>query len=161
MRFCGVVVEDVVEDVEDAVGEEDVLLQDAGGVDKERVGGEGDGEFAALAGLQLSAVGEVGAVADGMAAIDDVVVEDVGEFGGGHGGEGGAEGLEGVVVGGEDGEVGGGVEVVREGGVGDGAAEGGKVELRGCVDDVYWGLEESVDYVDDTATEFEVLKQQH
>ncbi len=111
--------------------------------------------------MQLGAVDEVGGVADGVAAVDDVVVEDVCELGGGHGGEGRAEGVEGVVVGGEDGKVRRGVEGVREGGVGDGAAEGGEVELGGCVDDVLGGLEESVDYVDDAAAEFKVLKQQH
>lgn len=111
--------------------------------------------------MQLGAVGEVGAVADGVAAVDDVIVEDVCELGGGHGGEGGAEGVEGFVVRGEDRKVGRNVELVRKGGVGDGAAEGGEVELGGCVDDVYGGLKESVDYVDDAAAEFKVLKQQH
>lgn len=109
----------------DAVGEEDVLLQDAGGVDEEGVGGEGDGDVVALVGLERGAVGQVGAVADEVAAWDDVVAEDGGQFGDGEVGEGGADVLEGFVVGGEDGEVRGRVEVFVEGGVDNGTAGGG------------------------------------
>lgn len=70
----------------DAVGEEEVLLDDAGGVDEERVGRRGDGQVAALAGAEDGRVGQVGGVADeAVRAVDDVVVEDVGELGGGHG----------------------------------------------------------------------------
>ena len=65
--------------------------------------------------------------------------------------------MEGVVLGGEYGEVRRGVEVVGEGGVGDGAAEGGEVELRCGGDDVDGGLEEGVDYMDEAAAEGEVL----
>ena len=101
----GVIVEEVVDDVHDAVGEEDVLLHDAGGVDEKRVGRHGDGEAGALARPQRGAVDEVGAVTDKGAAVDDVVIEDVGQLGHGHFAEGGAEPCEGVVGGREDGKV--------------------------------------------------------
>lgn len=70
----GVGTEDVVQNVEDAIGEENVLLQDAGRVHKERVGREGDGDHSALPGLQRGPVDQAIAVADMMAAVDDVVI---------------------------------------------------------------------------------------
>ena len=53
-----------------------------------------------------------------------------------------------------------GVEVVGKGGIGDGAAEGGEIELGRCVYDVDGGLEEGVDYVDEAAREGEVLEEE-
>ena len=50
-----------------------------------------------------------------------------------------------------------GVKVVGERGVGDGAAEGGEVELGDGIDDVDGGLEEGVDDMDEAAGEGEVL----
>ena len=50
------------------------------------------------------------------------------------------------------------VKVVGEGGVGDGAAKGGEVELGGGVDDIKRGLQEGVNDMDEAAGPGEVLE---
>ena len=157
-RFGGVIIEDVIEDMEHAIGEEDVLLEDAGRVYEKRVRSERGCELAALPCLQLGAVGKIGAVSDKVAAIDDMVVQHVGEFARGHVSERGTESLEGIVIRGENGEVVGGVEVVGDGSVGDGTTKGREIELGGGADNIDGRLEEGIDYMDDTAREGQVLE---
>ena len=123
----GVGVEDGVDDVQYAVSEEEVLLDDAGLVDEEGVVDEGDGEVAALQGgedagvvdaavLHDLTVGEVGGVEDGGVGGHDVVFEKGGEVLHREGGEGAGDGAEGFIVGREDGEILGGFRVIGEDG---------------------------------------------
>lgn len=73
--IAGVGAENVIDNVQDAVHEENVLLQDARRVDEERIGREGEGELTALLRLQRGPVKEAITVADPMGTANDVVVE--------------------------------------------------------------------------------------
>ena len=113
--------------MEDAVGKEEILLDDARLVDEERVIRERDGQVATLdaadrgfvvdvcaaaAAHARKTVGEVGGVVRGGVRGDYVVFEEGGEVLDGVGGEGGADGLEREVRWGENGEVGGIIGIV-------------------------------------------------
>lgn len=153
-----------VDDVQHAVGEQDVGDNDAGGaVDEDGAGrGQGDIERFRVAGEggHVGGVGEQGRVA--LRGGDDVVGEDGGEVGGGPGGRDVADGLEGEVARREDGEVRGGVEGVQEGTLGlrcetQGAEEGGQC---GGLQRRRRGLgqgQDGVDDVEDAVGEGDVL----
>lgn len=153
----GVGAENVVEHVEDAIGEKDVLLQDAGRVDEVRIGRESDGDGPPLQGLQLGPVNENITVTDPMGAVDDVVFEQVRQLLHGQAGKSGAKILEGGVVRREDGDVVLRVDVRRQRGVGDCTARRGEVERRACACEVDGWDEEGVNGVDDPAFEGDVL----
>ena len=105
LRSGSLRVEHVVNHVDDAVGDQDVGLQELGRVDVHVVSGVQDGDVLALGAEELGAVGQAGRV-DYL--VNGVVVHDGGDLVRGHGGDCGAEGLEGCVVGSEDGDVLGG-----------------------------------------------------
>lgn len=142
-----------VNNVHDAVGDEDISQHDLGIVDVNVAVADRDVDGLAGEGLD-GRVGEGRAVGD--CAGDDVVLQDGGEVFLRDVVEG-AEGGEGVVVGGEDCDVLGGEEGVDEVGGGGGAREGGQVGGGGGVDDVLGDGEDGVDDVDDAAGELDVL----
>lgn len=154
---AGVGAENVVENVEDPVGEEDVLLQDASRVDEKRVGREGDGDHAALPGSQRGPIEETVTVVDLTGATDDVVAEQVRQLRHGQVGEGGTEVLEGEVIRREDGDVLLRVDVRRQRGIGDRTARRGEIERRARTRKVRGWDEKRVDGVDDPAVKGDVL----
>lgn len=173
LGVAGVGTEDRVDDVQDAVGEEEVLLDDAGLVDEEGVGDEGDRYIVALEGLECrmvvhsagvvwgwEAVGEVGGVEGRGVGGDDVVLEETGEIVDTERGEGRGDVLESLVSGGEDGEGGADIGVVCEDGRSgeEGAGGGGEVEGGRRGGEVLWRDEDSVDYVHDAVVVCQVLE---
>lgn len=171
--MAGVGTEDRVDDVQNAVGEEEVLLDDAGLVDEEGVVDEGNRYFLALEGLQFrmvvqnawvvwgwETVGEVGGVEGRGVGGDDVVLEETGEILDTERGEGRGDVLESLVSGGEDGEGGTDIGIVckdRRSGE-EGAGGGGEVEGGRRGGEVLWRDEDSVDHVHDAVVVYQVLK---
>lgn len=171
--MAGVGTEDRVDDVQNAVGEEEVLLDDAGLVDEEGVVDEGNRYILALEGLQCrmvvrnawvvwgwETVGEIGGVEGRGGGGDDVVLEETGEILDTERGEGRGDVLESLVSGGEDGEGGTDLGIVcedRRSGE-EGAGGGGEVEGRRRGGEVLWRDEDGVDDVHDAVVEYQVLK---
>jgi hypothetical protein len=154
-------VEDCVDDVQHAVRDQDVRVDDAGIV------GEncpflvnGDGQLFARERREFRAVAESRAVPDG-GALHDVVLQDLGQLlvgdvcGCGCAARG--EFLEGVVVWAEDCYVGEGFEGFDEVGGGCGAGESGEVAGDQGRGEAEGDEQEFVDDVDDAVVEFDVL----
>lgn len=155
--ITGIGAENVVDDVKDAVGEKDILLQDTGRVDEDRVGREAERDGPAIPGRQRCPVEEAVTVLDTMGAVDDVVVQQVRELLHGQAGEGGATALKGIVVRREDGDVCMRVDVRLQRGIRDRAPHCGEVERRACTCEAHGRDEERVDRVYDAAIELDVL----
>lgn len=153
----GVGAEHVVNDVKHAVGEKDVLLQDARRVDEDRVGRKAESDDPALPGWQRGPIQESVTVLDAMSAVDDVVVKHLRQLRHGHAREGGAEFLEGVVVRREDGDVLMRVDVRIQRGIRDCTPYRGEVEGSARIREVGGGDEERVDGVDDATFKLNVL----
>ena len=146
----------LVNDMDDAVGDEDVGEDDLGAVDEDAAVFDVDGQGLVDGGGEFGGVLEQGAVVHDEG--HDVVADDFLQGRYADVAEHGADGLEGVVVRDEGCEVGG--ERGSAGGLGDGldGAEG-RGEVQGVEGDgeVLRDCQEGVDHVDDAAGEVDVL----
>jgi hypothetical protein len=141
--------------VQDTVGEQDVGGDDAGAVHVDVAVDDGDCDVVAAEGRDDGAVGQSAAVGD--CAVDDVVLQDRGDLFGGQVCEGGADGLESGVVGSEDGEVRCSGDGFGEAGCVHCVKEGAEAGFLGDGADVRREGEETVNNVDDSAVEGNVL----
>lgn len=139
----------------DTAGDEDVWVDDAGGVDEDFAVDDGDVDVWAGHGGEGSALQE-GGVGDG--AVDDVVLEEGGGLGGGEVGEDGADILEGGVGGREDGDVLCHVEGHGEVGGLEGTGKGGQASGFGGGRDILGDGEGSVDNVHHPVGDGDVLR---
>lgn len=141
--------------MQDAIGEQDVCDDDAGAVHEDFAVDDGDGYVAATESRD-SAVGQRAAVGDG--AVDDVVLQDGSSLLGSEVAQGGADVLKRSVVGGEDGQVGGGVDGFGKVCGVDCTEESTQTGFLGDHADVRWDSEKAVDDMDDTTVECNVLQ---
>ena len=149
-------VENRVDDVEDAVRDQDVGVDDAGVVDEHgALLVDGDGQLFARESREAGVVAEGGAVAYG--ALHNVILQDLGQLLVGDVGSGCGELLEGVVVWAEDRHVRELFEGCNEVCCGCGAGECGEVAGDQSGGDAERDQEEFVDDVDDAVVEFDVL----
>lgn len=153
---CPCRIQHVVNDVQDTVGEEDIGVEELGGVDVDVVSGVEDGDVTAILGGEVRAVGEAGGV-DKLVG-EEVVVHYLAEFFDCHVGDCGAEVFKGRIVGGEDGYVGGVGECGKLVGGVEGALEGCEVEGCGGPGDVGGGNEERVNDLNHASGKHEILK---
>ena len=149
-------VEHCVDDVQHAVRDQDVGVDDAGVVDEHgALLVDGDGQLFARESREAGVVAEGGAVAYG--ALHNVILQDLGQLLVGDVGSGCGELLEGVVVWAEDRHVRELFEGCNEVCCGCGAGECGEVAGDQSGGDAERDQEEFVDDVDDAVVEFDVL----
>ena len=140
--------------MQDTIGQQDIGGDDAGAVDEDFAVDDGDGHVVAAKGGD-GAVGQRAAVSD--CAIDDVVLQNCGSLFGGEVGEDRADVLESGVVRSENGQVGSGVDGFSEVGCVDSTEEGAEPGFLSNSADVRRDGEETVDNVDNSAVEGNVL----
>lgn len=140
--------------MQDTVCDEDVGGDDAGAVHEDLAVDDGDGHVAATEGGD-SAVGQRAAVCNG--SVDDVVLQDGSSLLSSEVAQSGADVLEGCIVGCEDGQVGCGVDGFGQVGGVDCTEEGAEASFLSSDTDVGRDGEQTVDDVDDTAVESDVL----
>ena len=141
--------------MEDTVGEQDVCGDDASAVHEDFAVDDGDGDVAATESGD-GAVGQRAAVCYG--AVDDVVLEDFGSLLGSEVAQGRADILERSVVGGEDGQIWGGVDGLGQVRCVNGTQECTQASFLGNDADVRWESEEAVDDMDHTSVKCDVLE---
>jgi len=142
--------------VDDTVGNENVRGDDASTVDKDLSVSNGDGQVGAVYGLEGGAVGQAAAVTD--SAGNNVVGKDACDLLGGEVTKTGADGLESSVAGGEDGDILGGVDGLNKVGSGKSSSEGRQTSGDGSVGSSLGDGKDSVDDVDNTAGESNILE---
>ena len=153
----GVVVgrEDAVENVQDAVGDQDVCYDDTGAVHEDFAVDDGDGHVAAAESGD-GAVGQRAAVCHG--AVDDVVLQNGSGLLCSQVAQGRADVFERSVVGGEDGQIGCRVDSFSEVCGVDCTKESTQAGFLGNDADVRWDSEEAVNDMDYTTVECNVLR---
>lgn len=143
-----------INDVDDTVGDEHVGDDDLGLVDVDSAVVNLDVNLLTSSSGE-SAVLEVGAVANSV--VDNMVPEDVHEIRLAGVGEDGANVGKGAVAGRKDGDVPGAGEVGDQLGLGESTSNGGEVGSNGSVGKVLGDSKNTVDDVDDTTSEVEIL----
>jgi hypothetical protein len=154
-RLVGV--EDTINNVDNTVGDENIRNDDLGLVDKDSAVVDSDVELCAI-GSGQSTVLEVAAVAN--SAVDDVVRKNVGEVTLAGIGENRTNLGKSAVVGNKDSDVLLTGKVGQNLGLSEGASSGGKVGGDGRVGKVHRDGENTVDDVNNTSSEVEILESQ-
>jgi hypothetical protein len=144
-----------VNNVDNTIGHKNIRSNNTGTVDEHLSVSDGDGQISAVSSLEGTSVSQRAAVAD--CAGDNVVGKHAGDLLSGEVGKTGTDSLESGVVGGEDGNILGGVDGVDKVGsvesTGERSQSCGKSSLRGGL----WQSKDSVDDVDNTAGEVNIL----
>jgi hypothetical protein len=143
-----------VNDMDNTVGDEHVGDNDLGLVDVDSAVVNLDVDLLASSSVERTVL-KVGAV--GNSVVDNMVLEDVHEIRLAHVGENGANIGKGAVAGRKDGNVPGAGEVGDQVGLGESTSNGGEVGSNGSVGEVLGDGENTVDDVDDTTSEVEIL----
>jgi hypothetical protein len=149
-------VEDLVDDVDNTVGNEDVGSDDTGVVHEDTAVTDGDGELLAVGSGEGSSVLKGGRVANG-ALSDDMVGKDAGSVLSAQVAKSGANVLESLVVGSEDCDVGSVVDGFKQLCRIDGSTETNKVGSQQCVGSVLRDSQHAVDDVNNTTGEVNIL----
>jgi hypothetical protein len=142
--------------VHNTVGDENIRSDDAGTVHENLSISNGNGQVCAVDSLERSSIGQTAAVTDSSG--NDVVSKDAADLLDGEVGKTRANSLESGVVGCKNGDIFGSVDSLDEVGSGEGTSEGRKTSSDGSAGGRVGNSEDSVNDVDDSAGEGNILE---